>query len=313
MLFRSPKGSLVYAFDPSHSVRFTYNEAFQVPNYSEFFLQTDAAAPVNLSGLNAVCAQFGVNCGFGVTRVMALGNKDLKLERIKTVEVGYKGILAGRALLTLDYYKSRSSNFVTDLLPQLGTPLGRVNPNFGPWQGPANLPAAAAAAVRALAPGILSNNVDGSNILAAVSYANFGDVDTQGLELGLSYYFLPGWKSAFNYSWFDFTVKNQLPGFDTLLLPNSPAHTASFALGYTQGPFEVNFSVRHVNDFAWGVGPFQGTVLAYASADVTAHYNLTKHLVVGLNVANLFDNQHWESFGGDLLRRRALTSLQWGW
>ena len=133
-------------------MRFTYNEAFQAPNYAELFLQTDAAPPVNLSALNAVCAPFGVNCGFGMTRVLAVGNKDLALERITTWEVGYKGLLAGRALLTLDYYNSDSSNFVTDLLPQLGTALGRVNPNFGPWQPPPGLPAQAAALVRTLAP-----------------------------------------------------------------------------------------------------------------------------------------------------------------
>ena len=126
----SPKASVVFTPVPDHSVRFAYNEAFQAPNYSEFFVQADAAPPANLTPLNAFCAPFGVSCGFGVTRVLALGNEDLELEEIQTWEVGYKGILGGRAFLTLDYYSSQASNFVTDLLPQLGTALGRVNPAF---------------------------------------------------------------------------------------------------------------------------------------------------------------------------------------
>ena len=307
----SPKGSAVYTLVPNQSVRFTYNEAFQAPNYAELFLQTDAAPPVNLSALNAVCAPFGVNCGFGMTRVLAVGNKDLALERIKTWEVGYKGLLAGRALLTLDYYSSDSSNFVTDLLPQLGTALGRVNSNFGPWQPPPGLPAQAAALVRTLAPPILSNNLDGSNVLAAASYANLGKVNTQGVDLGVDYYFWPGWRSAFTYSWFDFSVEDELPGFSTLLL-RMHLCIGSLALGYHRGRVDADFNVRWVDDFRWGVGPFQGDVESYATADVTAHYDVGKRVILGLNIANLFDDKHWESFGGNLLRRRALASVNGG-
>lgn len=309
----SPKGSAVYTIDTNQSVRFTYNEAFQVPNYAEFFLQTDVAAPVNLSGLNAVCAAFGVDCGFGLTRVLAVGNRDLALEEIRTWEVGYKALIRGRALVTLDYYNSESSNFVTDLLPQLGTALGRVNPNFGSWEPPPGLPAAAAAQVRALAPPILSRNVDGSNVLVAVSYANFGTVDTQGIDLGVDYFFRRGLRGMVSYSWFSFDIANDLPGFATLLLPNAPAHRVSASIGVDRSPFSTDFNLRWVDDFRWSVGPFQGPVESYLTADLVAQYDLGRDIIVGLNVANLFDDEHWESFGGDLLGRRALVSVQWGW
>ena len=237
----SPKGSAVYAIAPSHSVRFTYNEAFQVPNYSEFFLQADAAAPVDLSGLNAFCTPFGADCRFGPTRVLALGNKDLELEKIRTLEAGYTGLIAGRALMTADYYRSRASNFITDLLPQVSARLGRINPNFGPWQAPAGLPPAVADQVRAAAPAILSNNIDGSNILAAVSYTNFGRVDTQGIDLGFNYALPAGWRGSFAYSWFDFTVHNPEPGFEAMVLPNSPEHTVAGAHGLRARPVRHRF------------------------------------------------------------------------
>jgi outer membrane receptor protein involved in Fe transport len=34
----SPKGSIVYSVNPMHTVRVTYNEAFQLPTYAEYFL-----------------------------------------------------------------------------------------------------------------------------------------------------------------------------------------------------------------------------------------------------------------------------------
>jgi outer membrane receptor protein involved in Fe transport len=284
-----------------------------VPNYSEFFVQADAAAPADLSALNAFCTPFGIDCGFGPTRVLALGNADLALEEIQTMELGYKGLIAGRALMTVDYYNSRSSNFVTDLLPQLGTPLGRINPNFGPWQAPPGLPPAVAAQIRTVAPPILSNNFDGSNILAAASYTNFGRVDTQGVDVGFNCALTNGWRGSLAYSWFDFEIRDPVPGLSAMVLPNAPEHSFAFSIGYERQRIDTDFALRWVDTFRWSVGPFQGDVESYTTADVTANYRVTRNVTVGINVANVFDDQHWESFGGDILRRRALASLAYQW
>lgn len=308
----SPKGSIVYEIRPGHSVRLTYNEGFQVPNHSEFFLQADAAPPANLTNLNAFCTPFGVDCGFGLTRVLAVGNRDLELEEMRTVEAGYKGLIARRGLLTLDYHRSRASNFITDLLPQLSATLGRINPNYGPWQAPAGLPALVAAQIRAAVP-TLSNNFDGSNILAVVSYTNFGRVDTQGVDLGFNYSLPAGWRAAFAYSWFDFNVKDSVPGFEQMVLPNSPEHSFSLGTGIVRRRFDADFAFRWVDTFRWAVGSFQGDVEAYTTADLTANYKLTPNVTLGLNIANVFDDRHWESFGGDILRRRALVSVGYLW
>ncbi len=309
----SPKGSVVYSVDANHSLRLTYNEAFQVPNYSELFLQADAAPPANLGALNALCTPFGVSCGLEVTRVLALGNANLALEKTQTWEVGYKGIFGGRAFLSIDVYRSAASNFVTDLIPQLGTPLGRVNPSFGPWQPPAAVPTSVAATIRGLAPPSLSNNLDDSPILVEASYANFGNVDTQGIDVGLNYYLPTGWRSSLAYSWFDVEIADQLPGFETLLLPNSPAHSFTVGLMYDYRRFNAAADARWVDDFRWKVGLFQGPVESYLTADLNGNYDISDHVTVGLQIANVFDDRHWESFGGDLLRRRALTSLKYRW
>lgn len=308
----SPKASLVYSLNASNSLRVTFNRAFQVPNYSEFFLLADAAPPANLTPLNAVCARFGVDCGFGLTRVVAVGNAALDVETIKTWEAGYSGVVANKVVLTLEYYRSEAEDFITDLLPQLGTPLGRINPAFGPWRAPAGLPAPAAAAIQAQVP-LLSNSFDGSNILAAASYTNFGAVDTQGLDFGLKYFVAAGAELFLNYSWFDFKVKEQVRGFENLLLPNSPEHKIGAGIGYTKARFGGNVSLRWVDDFRWAVGPFVGPVLSYTVVDVAASYNLTDRLKLGVNVSNAFDDEHWQSFGGDILERRALASLAYQW
>ena len=309
----SPKASLVYSAHANHTVRFTFNRAFQVPNYAELFLQADAAPPADLSALNALCLAFAADCRLGRARVLAVGNPDLAVETTRTWEVGYKGIFGGRAFFTLDFYRSVSSDFVTDLLPQFGTPLGRLNSRFGPWQAPPGVPETLAATIRALAPPILSNNFDGAPILVAASYANFGDVNTQGIDAALNYYFPAGWRASASYSWFDFDIQEQLPGFDTLLLPNAPAHSLSAGVVYEHRRFNASTDVRWVDDFAWSSGPFQGHVRAYSTVDLTSSVPLSNRVSLGVQVSNLFDDRHWESFGGDVLRRRALTSLKYRW
>ena len=314
----SPKGALVFGINENNTLRFTYNEAFQVANYSEFFLQAPVAAPIDLTAINVgVCLQlFGVDCGLGVTPILALGNENLELEEVETFEIGYSGIL-GDTFLTVDYYNSANSNFITDLLPQLGTPLGLINPAFGPWQPPAGIPEPFRSQIQqivlGLVPAPLSNNLDGSAIIAGASYTNFGDVDTQGVDIGVNSYLDNGLQISGSYSWFDFDIQDAAPGLEGILLPNSPEHKASFGVTYVADGWDAGLNGRWVDDFFWFVGPFQGEVPSYETFDLTANWDVNERFTLGLNVANVFDDEHWESFGGDLLGRRALGSVNIRW
>jgi len=308
----SPKASVAYAFTPAQTIRLTYNHAFQVSNSLEYFLHSEVAPPTDLTALNGFCSPFGVNCGFGSTPVLALGNVSLDVEKVRTWEVGYKGVLGRNLLLSVDYYRSHSTDPVTSLLPQLGTALGRVNPNFGPWMTPKGLPEPVADQIRALVP-LLSNDLDGSNILAVASYGNFDDVNVQGIDVGVNHSFLRRWQTAFTYSWFAFDIPDQTPGSEDLLLPNTPAHAMSASLSYDGNRFAAGLDARWVDDFRWADGFFVGNVPSYTPVDLTADVPLGRGVSVGLNVANLLNDRHWEAFGGALLGRRALVSLRYGW
>ena len=256
-------------------------------------------------------------CGLGFIPVLAVGNATLEVEEVQTLEVGYSGILGGTTFLTIDFYQSENENFITDLIPQLGTALGRTNPNFGPYQPPSALPppvqALLAGTLAALLPPILTNNVDGAPILAAVTYANFGKVDTQGIDVGLNHYFNDGWTFSFTYSWFDFDLKEALPGFEQLLVPNSPEGKGSIGIARVAEKWDAALSARWVDDFLWATGPFVGPVKSYTTVDFTANYDINDRVGVGINIANLLDDEHWESFGGDIISRRALANIVFGW
>lgn len=318
----SPRGSLVWGASSRHTLRLTYGEGFQAPNHIELVGQTDVAPALPLHAFEAFCTPYGVRCGFapGPTRVLALGNDSLRTEEVRMLEIGYVGVLGSQAFLTLDYYRAKSERFVTDLLPQVGTALGRLNPDFGPYAPPAGLPVDAAAALtaalqRALGAGYasLSNNIDGTPVAAALSFANFGAVSTQGADVAVRLQLSKHCHAALSYSWFNFALAETAPGLDSLLLPNSPEHKLAATLGYAASRWDGSASLRRVAGFRWAAGAFQGDVPSYTLVDLHATVRFGERLGVGLGVSNLLDDRHWEAFGGDILGRRALVHASLGW
>ncbi len=305
----SPKASLVYAMTPNHTLRLTYNKAFQVPNYSEFFLRVVAGAPITaFAPLENALAPLlgGRSLGLRSIPILALGNERMDVEKITNYEIGYSGILSSKAYLTIDYYQSEVKNFVTDLLPG-------VNPEYTGYAPPSFLPAAVQAQILATLRGGLGAanfsglaNLNGQPTLV-LSYANAGAVDTQGIDVGLNYYVTGSWIADFSYSWFDFEVKEKQLGDQ--LLPNAPEHKLSAGLTYHGERFGAVAKYRWVDDFAWAAGVFVGNVPSYDILDLGASYKLTENIELGLDINNALDSKDFQAFGGDIVRRRALGHI----
>ena len=311
----SPKGAIVFSFTPNHSLRYGYNEAFQRPNYSELFLRAPAGAPVNLAAAAAAnpaaapLAPLLTQLGFNSLQLLARGNDALDVEKVKSHELGYQGIFGGKLYLTADYYRSRLSDFVTDLLPG-------ANPAFAAYQIPASVPAPFVPGLRGFLQAALQTNfaglstVDGRPALV-FSYTNAGEVDTQGVELSFNYYVTNNWLIDANYAWFDFDVKEQRLGDQ--LLPNAPENKYNLGIAYRGPKFDARVGYRWVDEFPWAAGVFVGTVPEYDVVNVSANYRLSEMFGVGVDVSNALDNEHWEAFGGDILHRRALGYVSINW
>ena len=309
----SPKGSLVYAVAPNHTMRLTYNEAFQVPNYSEFFLRAPAGAPITaFAPLEDALAPFlgGRTLGLRSIPILAFGNDNLDVEEITSYEIGYSGIFSTKMFLTIDYYQSEIENFVTDLLPGVNTALT-------PYAPPSFLPAPVATQVLNTLRGGLGPNFVGLTTLPngqpalILSYANSGAVDTQGIDVAVNYYATNRVTLDFSYSWFDFEIKEQ--NVRDQLLPNSPENKFNLGVTYNGDRFGGSVKYRWVDDFAWAAGIFVGEVPSYDLVDLALSYRLSDAWQFGVDISNLLDDEHFESFGGDLLNRRALAHVSYAW
>ena len=311
----SPKGAIVFSLNTNHTLRYGYNEAFQRPNYSELFLTAPAGAPVPLAALagsnpaSAPLAGVLNDLGFGSLPILARGNEALEVEKVTSHEIGYAGIIGGKVFLTVDVYQSNMTDFVTDLLPG-------VNPAFAPYAIPAGLPAPVRGGLDAFFTAALGANraglttVNGRPALV-FSYANAGEVDTRGAELAINYYIGSNWILDANYSHFDFDVKDQRAG--DRLLPNAPEQKFNLGLAFRSARFDARVGYRWVEEFDWAAGVFVGTIPQYDVVNLAASYNFSDRFRFGVDVSNLFDDEHYEAFGGDLLSRRALGFVGVGW
>jgi iron complex outermembrane receptor protein len=312
----SPKGAVVFSITPQQTIRYGYNRAFQRPNYSELFLTAPAAAPVDLAAAaaanpaSAPLAPVLTQLGFSPMPILARGNNNLDVEKVKSHEVGYQGIFGGKFYLTLDYYRSNMSDFVTDLLPG-------VNPAYARYTIPTSLPGPVQAGLNAFLRAALGARFGGLTTVGGrpalvFSYANAGKVDTQGAEVAFNYYVTNHWVFDFNYSWFDFNVKEEtVPG--DVLLPNAPDQKWNAGVAYRGGKFDAKIAYRNVDAFRWAAGVFVGDVPAYDVVNLSGRYRISDTFSVGAEVTNFLDDEHWESFGGDILHRRALGFVTVNW
>lgn len=323
----SPKGGIVYTPTEAHAFRFTVNRAFQTPNYSEFYLRANAAAPANFSALetglraNAQLgpALAGVPVGTlftnsAVVPIIASGNPALDVEKTVGYEVGYKGSLNEKVYLTVDLYKNNIKDFVTDLLPG-------ANPAFPFWTPPAAVPEAAraplvaaikqqlgASAATALAAAGLSR-LENGNTAVVVSYTNAGDVDQTGLDVGLGIHLNPEFRLDASMSWFDFKVNDQRAG--DRLLPNTPDRKATVGLSYegARNGFNANLNARFVAAYDWAAGVFNGRVPASQTWNASVGYQATSRYRVFATGTNILDQQRYQLFGGAVIGRRVLAGV----
>lgn len=317
----SPKAAVVVPVSSGHTVRFSYGRAFEAASFIHYFLRTAARPPVPLAAVEANLAPIlnGTPLFLASVPFLALGNDHLGVERVRALETGYSGVVARRVMVGASYYFNRVTNMITPLLTQVGTQVGRVNPTYGPYQPPASLSPEQQALVLATLRGalgpllfpLLSNDVDGRPILAAASFTNFAQVNVQGAELNTQFVAGDGLTAEASYAWLDFRPKGGVS--PDIVSANAPAHRVSGGVTYTRRALAASVRARWADRFIWNTGVYSGPVPEATVFDLTARYALGPKTAVLVNVANLFDNEHYEIFGGDLLRRRSLLTLVQSW
>lgn len=300
----SPRFGVAHTFGGAHTLRVHAGRGFLRPSAEQTALAVPLQDPLDLSPLEAA---YGLDLGFADVAVLALGNPRLRPERVSSVEAGYSGHLGRRLLLELDVHRSRHRDIVSSLLPGVAG----VHP---PYAVPPSVPADLAALflqtlARFLDPAVrtgLVSRPDGSPAVVQ-SFANAGEAVVRGADLAIRAHLTEHWQSTLAYSVLDFTPERQAPG--DVLVANAPDHRVAVTLAHAGPTLRVGIGWRWQPEFEWAAAGSRGIVPAASDVELAVSRRLGAAWELGAAVTNLLDRERHETFGGDVLGRRAMLSV----
>ena len=274
-----PKAALIY-FNDKGSFRVTYGQGIAAPT----ILNLEA----NIFG----GLLLGNGAGFTVKEVNTSTNqvvntyevKPLEVEKISTVEFGYKGQISSKLFFDANAYYNWSKNFLSpsiDIAPDRdfydhdNNPATAVIPRI---KGYATLRGDQAMSEITTT----ANLPDGSKGTDLVlTYVNFGDVNTYGFDASVNYAFTSSLLGTLNYSYFGYDIDTADPANDgnrdtkvneSDLPINTPTHKIGVGLNYSSKKFFATAFGRWVNayDFFSGinVSAATNTSLIYGGSPV---------------------------------------------
>jgi iron complex outermembrane receptor protein len=311
----SPKAALVLTPRDGHSLRLGASRGFWAPNYVLLFVRVPLGA-VDLRDLESELrsgelgpALSGVPEGELFTNsaavpALSLGNRNARVERVTSLELGYKGQFGERLFLTVDGYYERHSDFLTVALPG-------VNSDFPAWTAPAGVPEASRAELErqvALAEQALglTRLADGSTAIVSSS-SNAGTVDVLGVELGARIQLTSELTLDGSYAYFHAT--DDIPP----VIPreaNTPAHRGALGLAYLDSRgIDAGLRVVLAGAFDFRDNAFNGRVPSRQIVDLTAGYQVSDLLRVHTVATNLFDQRRFYGYGASVIGRRVLAGV----
>ena len=246
-------------------------------------------------------------------------------------EVGYKGLIQDRVLLSADVYRTRIENFVGSL--RVETPnvffdpasvrsyvLARLEPliragllSQAVIEGPV---ATAVGLIGSLPLGTMSTDQSGSHDLL-LTYRNFGDVWYSGVDLALEVLLSDQLSLSGNFSWksaecFNSTDDDCNDVEDVAL--NAASHNGSVGLTYADqaSGFSAQGRVRMSAGFPVNSGVYIGEIDSYQVVDASVSYRLPFQpgTTLSLSANNLLDSNHTEFVGAAPLGRFTMLRVR---
>ena len=298
----SPRASAVYSVgaQQQHNFRASYGQAFRSPTQTDQYFHSDEGGFILLGNVGNGYQGYVIADANGQPlppgtplSSLEISIAKLKLERVNTFEIGYKGTLLPNLYLDASYFRSRYTDFIG----------GQVF--VGNLDGSRPTP-------QQFGAGLASGFTNASASPARVMYTSFNNsqaVRTEGATLGLNYYLGRALTLGGNYS-LNVLDRSTLPdGFRTFF--NTPKHKYNFtASGMLGKHLAYSASYRWVEGHLQEMPFATGQVRTYSTTDASLGYTLPKlATTLQAGVSNAFDANNTQVIGGPQLGRLAYLGL----
>lgn len=263
----------------------------------------------------------------------------------ETFEVGYKGVVGNKLVLSADFYRNKIHDFISSIhivTPNVFLDPGPLATALGAGIAqqlaqPENAQLAGAlAAIDDPAAGV-GGNGNGSPVdeltgifvstAAAIpygtvtpeeasdpnavmlTYRNFGEVSYYGTDIGFSYYPSDTWNLSGSYSFISENLFENVDGIDDIPL-NAPKHKLSLAIGLRPSglPLNLGARMRYRGAFEMADGVYVGDVESHTVLDVSAAYEFSK-VTFSVEASNLLNREYQAFVGAPMIGRLVMAGL----
>jgi iron complex outermembrane receptor protein len=303
----NPRISGVYTVAKNHNFRASFQTGFRIPTTQGQFIDLDIISSRLLGGLQSNYDKYQLTTNtYTIESVRAFtdeifagGNiiaardnnlvpfttaKPVIPEQIKTIEVGYKSLIANKLLVDVAYYYNTYTDFITQI--QVRKASADVFTN----------PAALSSLLNGSSLTYVSDGVFTGNT-AQVYTNNDEDVTSQGAVMGLTYSLPNNFTIGGNYNWNKLNTEIT-QGFSEF---NTPEHKFNFSFANRKLTDNLGFNVafRWQEGFFWESSFATGDVPEFTTVDAQVSYKL-KGLksMLKLGGSNLFNKKYIQSLGG---------------
>lgn len=263
----------------------------------------------------------------------------------ETFEVGYKGVVGNKLVLTADFYRNKIHDFISSIhivTPNVFLDPGPLATALGTGIAqqlalPENAQLAGAlAAIDDPAAGV-GGDGNGSPVdeltrifvgtaamipfgtvtadeasdpnAVMLTYRNFGEVSYYGTDIGFSYYPNDVWNLSGSYSFISENLFKDVDGIDDIPL-NAPKHKLSLALGVRPSgiPLSLGARMRYRGSFEMADGVYAGDVDSHTVVDLSASYEFPK-VTFSVEASNLLNKEYQAFVGAPMIGRLVMAGL----
>ncbi|MDX1476140.1 MAG: carboxypeptidase-like regulatory domain-containing protein [Saprospiraceae bacterium] len=290
----SPALSLVFTPDLNNVWRISFSSALRNPTLADQYLNLDVGRAQllgNISGFDSLVTVEAIDTYRSCLCDSVLDWFDvppIRPERVRSIEIGYRGTLFDHLWIDAGYYFNWYSDFI-------GFKIG-LKPFF--------------------------DEQFGTNLLTGVEAYRLSAnaetrVTTQGFAVGTHYYLTNNVTLSGNYSW---NKLNKI-GSDDPIIPafNTPEHKFNLGvsgrslplLGSRQRGLGFNINYKWIEGFIFEGSPqFTGEIPTYDLLDAQVNWHFDRiNLTVKLGATNVLDKKQFQTYGGPRVGRLAYISF----
>jgi outer membrane receptor protein involved in Fe transport len=293
----TPAASIVWTPKENNYLRVSFSSAIRNPTLTDQYLNLRVGPATligNLNGFDSLITleSFRAYRDDNSQPLVYQNIGPIRPEKVKTFELGYRTTLFNRIYMDAGYYYNIYNDFIGYNIG-LTLPFERVEVFPGQYT--------------------YFPNFDELEVFRVASNAS-QKVTSQGIAIGLNYYFLDYFMVQGNYSW------NKLNTADTdPIVPafNTPEH--KFNLGFSGrdikiwGKNTLGFMINYkwIDEFTFEGSPqFTGLIPSYELLDAQVNMNFPRiSSTIKLGASNLLNNKQFQTYGGPRIGRMAYLSL----